>query len=106
VGSLATPRRDERRHTAPPHRLAVELSGQRKLRLSPTNQVKSETVVQVARLPRSGLYQAPKSLTLRLVVIVMAGGGPPSTSLLITAGKDVDADLRRHDDSAATRGSS
>jgi hypothetical protein len=40
------------------------------------------------------------------VVIVMAGGGPPSTSLLITAGKDVDADLRRHDDSAATRGSS
>jgi hypothetical protein len=51
-------------------------------------------------------YQAPKSLTLRLVVIVMAGGGPSSTFLLITAGKDVDADLRRHDDSAATRGSS
>ena len=51
-------------------------------------------------------YQAPKSLTLRLVVIVMAGGGPPSTSLLIMAGKDVDADLRRHDDFAATRGSS
>ena len=46
------------------------------------------------------LYQAPKSLTLRLVVIVMAGGGPPSTFLLITAGKDVDADLRRHDDIA------
>jgi hypothetical protein len=33
-------------------------------------------------------------------------GGPPSTSLLITAGKDVDADLRQHDDSAAPRGSS
>jgi hypothetical protein len=63
---------------------------------------------------RTVSYQAPKSLTLRLVVIVMAGGGSPSTSLLITAGKDVDADpglrsgqaLRRHDDSAATRGSS
>jgi mRNA-degrading endonuclease toxin of MazEF toxin-antitoxin module len=35
----------------------------------------------------------------------MAGEGPPSTSLLITAEKDVDADLRRHDDSPAARGS-
>ena len=55
------------------------------------------------------LYQASKSLTLRLVVIVMAGGGPPSTSLLITAGKadhagkDVDADLRRHDGGTGSR---
>jgi hypothetical protein len=57
--------------------------------------------------------------------IVMAGGGPPSTSSLITAGKDVGADpgprpspglrrgmlrsgqaLRRHDASRAVRGSS
>ena len=42
--------------------------------------------------PADWQYQAPRSLCLRLVVIVMAGEGPPSTSLLITAGKDVDAD--------------
>jgi hypothetical protein len=32
VGSLATPLRNEQRHVAPPHRLAVELSGQGKRR--------------------------------------------------------------------------
>ena len=37
-----------------------------------------------------GLYQAPKSLTLRLVVIVMAGGGAIN-AWLIMAGKGVDA---------------
>src|SRR6476660_6301340 len=41
-----------------------------------------------------------------MAVTVMAGGGPPSTSLLITAGKDVDTDLRRHDDLPGTRGAS
>jgi hypothetical protein len=35
---------------------------------------------------------------------VMVGEGPPSMSLLIAANKDVDADLRRHDDIAAVNG--
>ena len=57
-------------------------------------------------------YTRRRNETPRLVVIVTADGGLPSTSLLITAGKDVDADpglrsgqaLRRHDDSPPPEG--
>lgn len=43
VGSLPTPLRNEQRHMAPPHRLAVELSGQRKHRMVITHRpVESE----------------------------------------------------------------
>ena len=68
--------------------------------------------VGAGRRSARALYQTPKRLTHEAVFIVMAGeslprakaGGPPSTSLLITAGKDVDADLRRHDDSPPPEG--
>jgi hypothetical protein len=39
-----------------------------------------------------------------MVSIVMAGEGPPSTSYGPRFHKDVDADLRRHDASAAATG--
>ena len=46
----------------------------------------------------SDLYHRPYQLTHRQCLHVMAGEGPPSTTLLLTIRKVMDAGLRRHDE--------